>query len=74
MEECAGIVANGHQKRGIAESARRNHRVSLRAVRAIVTTQVDRLKGYRLKAEVFGTRNSDLQPESLQPSAFSLNP
>ena len=61
MEEYAGCVTNGHQKRGIAESTRRNHRVSLREVLAIVTTQVDRLKGHRLKA---GVQNS---------THFSLN-
>ena len=36
MEKCASVAANGHQKRGIAESARRDHRISLRAVRAIM--------------------------------------
>ena len=37
LEECAGVVANSHQRRGIARSARRDHRVPLRAIRAIAS-------------------------------------
>ena len=36
-----------------------------------VQAELHRLKGFRLKAEVLGTFNSDLQPEPLNP--FSLS-
>ena len=35
VEECADFAANGHQRRGIAESARRDYRVSLREIYTI---------------------------------------
>src|SRR6185295_17732966 len=38
VEECAGVVASSHEKRGITGSARRDHRLSLRTVRAIGET------------------------------------
>ena len=64
MEEYAGFVANGHQKRVIAESAHRNHRVSLCAIFAIATTQVERPKGHRLRIQTEGIQAEGCSPRT----------